>query len=100
MSEHTKYGPPPISIAGPDRFKDAFEGTRIKETLALDPVRGPSRIERHGSTWQAVKAHIKEAQAEHIASLRNKKLDHSETQYARGAMDALDRLLEFAGEDI
>lgn len=89
------------SMAGPDRYGDITEGRRIKEALALDAEKGPTRIERNGATWRAIKAKIKDMQdGDYLPSLRNKNVDYPDTQYARGAIDALERLLEFAGEDI
>ncbi len=89
------------SLAGPDRLRDVQEGRRIKEAMALDPMLGTARIERHGGTWVAIREAIREWQKEeYLPALRNKNLDFSEVQYARGAMDALDRLLELGGEGV
>ena len=63
--------------------------------------RSNSRIERHSNTWQAVKGFIKEqVEVDHMPLLRKSGIDHGQTEYARGAMDALDSLLRFGGEDI
>ncbi len=52
-------------------------------------------------TWQAIRSAIKEkARDEYFPALRNKQLDMSDVQYARGGLDALESLLNIAGEEL
>jgi hypothetical protein len=59
------------------------------------------KVDRDGATWKAVKQEIERLkETDYQSTLRNRKTDHGQTQYARGALDALDSLLEFGGEEV
>jgi len=75
------------------------EEERIKEAIALsDPA---PRIDRNSGTWKAIKNFMKDrAKDDYVPTLRNKQLEYPQVQYARGALDAFDSLLEFAGEEV
>lgn len=90
----------PTSIAGPGFKPTLNEIERRKVFLATDN-QGNHKIDRDSGTWLAVKEFIKEqVSTAYMPTLRGKKVEFDETQYARGAMDALDSLLEFAGEEV
>lgn len=59
------------------------------------------KVQRNSETWKAIKLEIEQMiNGDHLPALRNRNLDHGRTQYARGAMDALESLLRFGGEDV
>jgi hypothetical protein len=59
------------------------------------------KVDRNSLTWKAVKQEAKRlGDMDYMNTLRNRNEDHGRTQYARGAMDALDCLLRFGGEDV
>jgi hypothetical protein len=59
------------------------------------------KVDRNSLTWKAVKQHIEELVAtDYMGTLRNRSADHGQNQYAKGAMDALDSLLSFGGEEV
>lgn len=65
------------------------------ERQAHESAAGP-RISPQSPTWQAVKQWIQEQiDMDLQPTLRNRTIDHSLTQYARGGYDYLDRLLEY-----
>lgn len=67
----------------------------------FDPVVRKPVINRGSDTWKAVVAYITEQiDEDHMPVLRNNITDHGQTQYARGALDALEGLLEFGGKPI
>jgi len=73
---------------------------RIRKAIAMGDTTG-HRVDPNSSTWRAIKEFIRsKGREEYIPSLRNKQLEYPEVQYARGAMDALDSLLEFGGEEV
>jgi hypothetical protein len=75
------------------------EEQRIREAIALDDP--APRIDRNSGTWKAIREFMKEkAKDDYMPTLRNQQLDYSQVQYARGALDAFDSLLEHAGENI
>lgn len=78
------------------------EADRIKAIDSMASVGTTSpRIDRNSNTWKAVKQHIAEiVSTEYMPTLRNRSMDHGQNQYAKGAMDALDSLLNFGGEEV
>ena len=59
------------------------------------------RVDQHSLTWKAIKQEIEQLNStDYMNTLRSKNADHGQTQYARGAMDALDCLLRFGGEEV
>jgi len=58
-------------------------------------------VDRTSLTWKAIKQEIEQLNStDYMNTLRSKNADHGQTQYARGAMDALDCLLRFGGEEV
>jgi len=58
-----------------------------------------SRIDIRSNTWIASKKYIKDKIAnDYMQVLRTRNIGQDETQYARGAIDALESLLEFGGD--
>lgn len=58
------------------------------------------KVNRLSSDWIATKMFVEEEMQNHMQTLRNVSIDHGQTQYARGAMDALESLLRFGGEEV
>jgi len=59
------------------------------------------RVDTESLTWKAIKQEIQRLNStDYMNTLRSKNKDHGQTQYARGAMDALDCLLQFGGEEV
>lgn len=68
---------------------------------ATEPTASSPYIDKESLTWQAIRSAIKEkARDEYFPALRNKQLDMSDVQYARGGLDALESLLNIAGEEL
>ncbi len=84
----------------PDFVRTEAQRKALIDSLALDNS-GDYRVDRRSPTWQAVKSFLEEqVKVHYMPTLRNVSMDHGQTQYARGAMDVLDRLLEFGGEEV
>ena len=89
----TVYGPAPT----PDFVRTEEDRERLIEAMAQGETHLLG-IDPNSATWLAVKAHIKEmVDFDYMSTLRNRAMDHGQTQYARGAIDALDCLLGFGG---
>ena len=59
------------------------------------------QVDRNAATWRAIKQEIARLkESDYDRTLRNRESDHGRTQYARGALDALDCLLMFGGEEV
>ncbi|MBV5329141.1 MAG: hypothetical protein JZU65_16190 [Chlorobium sp.] len=72
---------------------------QAKERFALEGTPTP-RIDNRSNTWLAVKEYIKEKTAsDYMCVLRNRTTKESETQYARGCIDALEGLLDLEGDE-
>ena len=101
MNGETTYGQEPgISIAGPNHIRETQEAALTLEAMAMES-KARHRIDRQSSTWLAIKEFMKkQADGDYMPMLRNRTVEYPETQYARGALDAFDSLLEFAGEEV
>jgi hypothetical protein len=86
------------SLFGPNFVsnKQVLEEARRREAMGGQPE---SRIDIRSNTWIASKKYIKDKIAnDYMQVLRTRNIGQDETQYARGAIDALESLLEFGGD--
>ena len=85
----------------PERFgiRNLEEMERLREKEIVRSLRSPitSRIDTKSREWQAIEYEIRTLiDGDYIMVLRRKGIEHGETEYARGAIDALERLLALA----
>ena len=74
---------------------------RRKEALAMSEDVSHLKVDRGSLSWQAIRHYIrKDAMLSFQSLLRKRGSEFGETQYARGALDALESLLEWAGEEV
>jgi len=90
----TNYGQPP------QRMLNEEQQAKLIDELSRDKEH-QFKVDRNGATWKAIMQEIERLrETDYQSTLRNKNTDHGQTQYARGALDALDCLLVFGGEEV
>jgi hypothetical protein len=90
------YGPVPPYLRPSNPREEAAE---FFERNRQPGEERDAKIDRGSPTWKAVKAYIARQVADnYMPMLKNRGVSHDDTQYARGGVEALESLLEFAGE--
>lgn len=91
MSGKTMYGETPPLVRTEQERLDLIDRLAKDENHQF-------QVDRNSATWRAIKQEIERlTEMDYMSTLRNRNADHGRTQYARGAMDAFDCLLQFGG---
>jgi hypothetical protein len=88
------------SLAGPEFVRERAERELERERAVIHDSIAHS-IDPQSSTWKSLAAQIRIMVADSYQPvLRSRTANYEDTQYARGAIDALETVLELGGETI
>ena len=96
MQNATVYGPPvkPMPETKDANRQEYLDNIGVNEAIQF-------KVDRTSLTWKAVLQEIERlAKTDYMNTLRNRNADHGQNQYAKGALDALDCLLRFGGNEV